>query len=252
MELSKHEVVHRHGHLSHMGLPIMPMGPKLVKSGTSGVQTLASQASSRLCRTHISETAGQLYSIQGSVELSRLVELCLGLPMGQKLINQINLTGTILVQTSWNTSLWNHWMDFSSMLSCDFRPLTIISDYLRSISDVFVKLSPKKNIVEEIESIMGACVERSSPLWVCIPQKSHLKKAVSQEWEGWYINMERWGCQSIQDAEPTMQPWAITLALEFQGQIFKKLYPWSEMADWHRMKAMWVGRLLDPLCDLDL
>ena len=29
----------------------------------------------------------------------------------------------------------------------------------------------EKNIVKEIESIMGARVERSSPSWVCIPQK---------------------------------------------------------------------------------
>ena len=38
----------------------------------------------------------------------------------------------------------------------------------------FVKLSQEKNIVEEIESIMGAYAEQSSPLWVCIPQKSLL------------------------------------------------------------------------------
>ena len=30
----------------------------------------------------------------------------------------------------------------------------------------------KENIVEEIESIMGARTERSSPSWICIPQKS--------------------------------------------------------------------------------
>ena len=52
----------------------------------------------------------------------------------------------------------------SSTLSCDFWPLTVISDDLRVMSDVFVKLSQvKKSIVEEIELIMGACVEQSSP-----------------------------------------------------------------------------------------
>ena len=61
----------------------------------------------------------------------------------------------------------------SSTLNCDFWPLTVISDDLRVMSDVFVKLSQvKKSIVEEIELIMGACVEQSSPSWVCIPQKS--------------------------------------------------------------------------------
>ena len=44
----------------------------------------------------------------------------------------------------------------SSTPSCDFRPLVVISDDLRVISDVFVNLSQEKNIVEEIESIMGA------------------------------------------------------------------------------------------------
>ena len=63
-------------------------------------------------------------------------------------------------------------LPISSTLSCDFQPLTTISDDLRVISDVFVKLSQEKNIVKEIESMMGACVERSSLEWVCIPQKS--------------------------------------------------------------------------------
>ena len=42
----------------------MWMGQKLVKSGATGVQT---------CRTHISETAGWVYSIQNSMELSKSV-----------------------------------------------------------------------------------------------------------------------------------------------------------------------------------
>ena len=64
------------------------------------------------------------------------------------------------------------WQETSSTPCCDFWPLTVISDDLSMISDVFVKLSQKKNIVEKIESIKGAPVERSSPSWVCIPQKS--------------------------------------------------------------------------------
>ena len=48
----------------------------------------------------------------------------------------------------------------------------MISDELRVISDVFVKLSQEKNNVEELESIMGSRAEWSSPSWVCIPQKS--------------------------------------------------------------------------------
>ena len=61
------------------------------------------------------------------------------------------------------------WINFSSTLSNDFQPLTVISDDLRVISDVFVTLSQEKYIVEEIELIMGI---RAEPSWVCIPQKS--------------------------------------------------------------------------------
>ena len=48
--------------LSHMGLP---MGQKLVKSGSTWA---------RLCGTHISETAGWIYTIHSSMELSRPVQ----------------------------------------------------------------------------------------------------------------------------------------------------------------------------------
>ena len=45
----------------------------------------------------------------------------------------------------------------------------MISDDLRVICDVFVKLSQeKKNIVEEIGAIMGALGERSTPSGVCV------------------------------------------------------------------------------------
>ena len=56
------------------------------------------------------------------------------------------------------------WQAISSTLSCDFRPLTMISNDLRVISDVFVKLSQGKNIVEEIELIMGTHGDQTSPL----------------------------------------------------------------------------------------
>ena len=40
---------------------------------------------------------------------------------------------------------------FSSRLSCDFRPLTVIPDDLRVISDAFCEVITGKNIVEEID-----------------------------------------------------------------------------------------------------
>ena len=47
--------------------------------------------------------------------------------------------------------------------------MTVISADLRVISDVFCEvLSQGKNIVEEIELIVGARAEWSSPLQVCI------------------------------------------------------------------------------------
>ena len=63
MDLSRPVVVQRHlfAHLPHMGLP---MGQKLVKSGSTWA---------RLCGTHISETIGWIYTISSSMELSRPV-----------------------------------------------------------------------------------------------------------------------------------------------------------------------------------
>ena len=58
---------------------------------------------------------------------------------------------------------------FSSTFSYDFWPLTVTPDDLGVISDDFFWSC--HIIVEEIKSIMGARAERSSPSWVCIPQK---------------------------------------------------------------------------------
>ena len=37
--------------------------------------------------------------------------------------------------------------------------------------------------------------------------------------------------------------------LDFRGQIFKMLYLRNGRADWHGTKAMWIDRMLHPLCD---
>ena len=61
MDLSRPVVVHCHSYL-----PIAPHGfahqPKIVKSGSTWA---------RLCGTHIFGTAGWIYTIQSSMELSR-------------------------------------------------------------------------------------------------------------------------------------------------------------------------------------
>ena len=41
----------------------------------------------------------------------------------------------------------------------------------------------------------------------------------------------------------------MTLTLDFQGQILKMLYLRNGRADWHGTKAMWIDRMLHPLCD---
>ena len=63
MDLSRPVVVQRQlfALLPHMGLP---MGQKLVKSGSTWAI---------LCGTHISETAGLIYTIRSSMELSKIV-----------------------------------------------------------------------------------------------------------------------------------------------------------------------------------
>ena len=41
----------------------------------------------------------------------------------------------------------------------------------------------------------------------------------------------------------------LTLTLDFQGQILKMLYLRNGRADWHGTKAVWIDRMLHPLCD---
>ena len=51
---------------------------------------------------------------------------------------------------------------------------------------------------------------------------------------------------------PTLWPSAMTLTLDFQGQILKLMYLRNGRADWHIAKGMWVDRMLDPHCDFEL
>ena len=49
----------------------------------------------------------------------------------------INIKGPVLL---------SYYNAISSILSCDFRPPIVISDYLRVISNVFVRLSQEKTL----------------------------------------------------------------------------------------------------------
>ena len=51
---------------------------------------------------------------------------------------------------------------------------------------------------------------------------------------------------------PTLWPWAVTLTLDFQGQILKMMYLRNGRADWNGTKGMWVDRMLDSHCDFAL
>ena len=44
----------------------------------------------------------------------------------------------------------------------------------------------------------------------------------------------------------------MTLTLDFEGQILKKLYHRKKRMDSHETKRMQVDRMLDPSCDFDL
>ena len=70
----------------------------------------------------------------------------------------------------------NEWCNipFSSTLSCDFRPLTIIIDNLRVISYVLWSYHRKKYCGRNIISHGHLCETEFTPVtWVCIPQKNH-------------------------------------------------------------------------------
>ena len=84
--------------------------------------------------------------------------------------------------------------------------------------------------------------------------RSNFENAVSQEWDGRLTWNER--DVSLKDVTPTL--WlstltsTMTLTLDFQGQILKKLYfmEWDGLLTWN--ERMWVDRMLDPCCDFQL
>ena len=111
MELSRPEVLQRHDHLSICPVWACPWAKNF---------SILAPMGSRLCWMHIPEfeTAGQIYSIQSSMELSgpvvvqshgHLLPICSrwSCPWAQKVVK----SGTTGVPTLRNTYLWNHWMD---------------------------------------------------------------------------------------------------------------------------------------------
>ena len=66
------------------------------------------------------------------------------------------------------------------------------------------------------------------------------------------IDIERNRYELIGCYIPILWPSAMTLTLDFQGQILKMLYLRNGRADWHGTKRMWVDRILDSHCDFGL
>ena len=61
------------------------------------------------------------------------------------------------------------------------------------------------------------------------------------------LEMEQKGYESIR-----CYTYFMTLTLDFQGQTSEILYLRNGKANWHRTKAVWVDRMLDSHCDLEL
>ena len=72
---------------------------------------------------------------------------------------------------------------------------------------------------------------------------------------GWPINLEQKGYESI-GSRTHFVIWTLTspmtLTVDFKGQNLKKLHLRNGRVDWHGTKGMWVNRILDPLCDLEV
>ena len=102
-------------------------------------------------------------------------------------------------------------MNFST-LSSDFRPRSWFPMAWEWFPMFLWSYHRKKNIVEEIESIMGARAERSSPSWICFPQKSpvrtgdHPREFVFHRkitpYRSWFLEYKLTRMNSVSDGRP--------------------------------------------------
>ena len=113
-----------------------------------------------------------------------------------------------------------------------------------------------KNGRTDWQGMKRMCVDRKLvPFWDFEflphpwPWISKVKSSFSRM--GRLIIMEWKECESIR-CWTYYVTLSITLTLEFQGQILKKLYLWCGVPDWHENKGMWDDSNLDPLCDFEL
>ena len=97
-----------------------------------------------------------------------------------------------------------------------------------------------------------ACSIQDAAIWLVeVPLAANSRKG---EWQGRLTWDERDVIRY--DVRLTLWLWTVTspmtLTLDFQGQILKKSYIRNGMPDWHGVREMWVGWMLDPCYDFEL
>ena len=186
------------------------MGQKLVKSGSTWA---------RLCGTHISETAGWIYTLSSSMELFR--------PVVVHNHGHLTLTSDFQGQILKMLYLRNGRADWHGMKGVWVdRMLHPLSDFQRS--------------------------PHPWP-WPWIFKVKFWKSCMSGM--GWPIDMELKGCESIECSTHVVTfnvHLTHDLDLGFSRSNFGKSYVMNGMADWHGTKGMWVDRMSHPLCDFQL
>ena len=209
----------------------LPMGQKLVKFATNGVQTLRNAYLWNCWMDlHHLKFHGLLWTC--SCATSQLFSLLphMGLPMGQKLVKSgstkarlcgnLDFQGQILKmlylrngKADWHRTK-GMWVDRMLDPHCDFELWPHPWPWPWIFKDQF---------------------------W-----KSH------NSGMGCLIHMERKGCEWTECWTPVVPlNFDLThdLDLEFLGQILKMLYLRNGRTDWHGSKGMWVTRMLDSHCD---
>ena len=160
-------------------------------------------------------------------------------------------TTTTWGQTLRNTYLWNCRMDLHCLKFCS---CAISWAYYLTLDfhGKMLKRLYHRNRWADWHVTKGMWIDRKlDPLcdfkswphpwpWLWILKVKFWKSCIQRM--GGSIHMEWKGSDSLGCWNHYMWPWAMTLILNFQGQILKKLYPCSGVVDWHRTKGMWVDR----------
>ena len=91
---------------------------------------------------------------------------------------------------------------------------------------------------------MGQQLVKSGSAWARLC-RTHISETF-----GWIYTI--WSSMKLSRPVVVQHHGQLTLTLYFEDQIFKMLHLRNGMADWHGTKGMWVDRMLDPYCDIEL